>query len=50
MFAWQMERMQNIAEKYNWTKFVSQQPQYNLIYREEDGKFCRSAGIAKWPC
>ena len=36
MFAWQLERMQNIAEKHGWTKFVSLQPQYNLIYREEE--------------
>ncbi|WP_319402944.1 aldo/keto reductase [uncultured Anaeromusa sp.] len=28
--------MQNIAEKHGWTKFVSLQPQYNLIYREEE--------------
>ena len=35
-FAWQLERMQNIAERYGWTKFVSLQPQYNLIYREEE--------------
>jgi aryl-alcohol dehydrogenase-like predicted oxidoreductase len=36
IFAWQLERMQNIAEAHNWTKFVSLQPQYNLIYREEE--------------
>ena len=36
IFAWQLERLQNIAEKHNWTKFVSLQPQYNLIYREEE--------------
>lgn len=36
IFAWQLERMQNIAEQHGWTKFVSLQPQYNLIYREEE--------------
>ena len=36
IFAWQLERLQNIAEKHNWTKFASLQPQYNLIYREEE--------------
>lgn len=36
IFAWQLERMQNIAEKNGWTKFASLQPQYNLIYREEE--------------
>jgi aryl-alcohol dehydrogenase-like predicted oxidoreductase len=29
IFAWQLER-------HGWTKFVSLQPQYNLIYREEE--------------
>jgi Predicted oxidoreductases (related to aryl-alcohol dehydrogenases) len=36
IFAWQLERLQNIAEAHGWTKFVSLQPQYNLIYREEE--------------
>jgi 1-deoxyxylulose-5-phosphate synthase len=36
MYAWQFERMQNIAEKNGWTKFVSMQNQYNIIYREEE--------------
>lgn len=36
IFAWQLERMQQIAERHGWTKFASLQPQYNLIYREEE--------------
>jgi aryl-alcohol dehydrogenase-like predicted oxidoreductase len=36
IFAWQLERLQQIAERHGWTKFVSLQPQYNLIYREEE--------------
>ena len=36
IFAWQLERLQCIAERNHWTKFVSLQPQYNLIYREEE--------------
>ena len=36
MYAWELERMQNIAEKHGWTKFVSMQPQYNLIMREDE--------------
>ena len=36
IFAWQLERLQNIAETHGWTKFASLQPQYNLIYREEE--------------
>ena len=27
--------MQEVAEKHGWTKFVSMQPEYSLIYREE---------------
>ncbi|MCP1659424.1 aldo/keto reductase [Neisseria perflava] len=36
MWAWELERMQGIAERNGWTKFASLQPQYNLIYREEE--------------
>lgn len=28
--------MQQIAERHGWTTFASLQPQYNLIYREEE--------------
>jgi len=35
MYAWQFERMQNIAENNGWTRFVAMQNHYNLIYREE---------------
>jgi aryl-alcohol dehydrogenase-like predicted oxidoreductase len=27
--------MQEVAEKNGWTKFVSMQPEYSLLYREE---------------
>ena len=36
IWSWQLERMQQIAEKHGWQKFVSIQPQYNLMYREEE--------------
>ena len=36
MYAWYFERLQNIAEKHGWTKFVAMQNHYNLIYREEE--------------
>ena len=36
IFAWQLERLQNLAAQHGWTQFVSLQPQYNLIYREEE--------------
>ena len=52
MFAWEFERLNNIAEKHNWTKFVSMQNQYNLIYREEEREMmplCRDRKIAVVP-
>jgi aryl-alcohol dehydrogenase-like predicted oxidoreductase len=52
MFAWEFERMQNIAEKNSWTKFVSMQNHYNLMYREEEREMiplCRDSKIALIP-
>ena len=52
IFAWQLERLQNIAEKHDWTKFASLQPQYNLIYREEEREImplCKDRGMAVVP-
>lgn len=52
IFAWQLERMQNIAETHGWTKFVSLQPQYNLLYREEEREIlplCRDRKMAVVP-
>ena len=36
MFAWQFQKAQFIAEKNGWTKFVSMQNPYDLLYREEE--------------
>ena len=36
MYAWQFQKAQYAAEKNGWTKFVSMQNHYNLIYREEE--------------
>jgi 1-deoxyxylulose-5-phosphate synthase len=52
MYAWQFERMQNIAEKNGWTKFVSMQNHYNLMYREEEREMiplCHDSKIAIIP-
>src|SRR5579863_7191540 len=35
MFAWQFARAQHVADRNGWTRFVSMQNHYNLIYREE---------------
>ena len=37
MFAWQFAELQLTAEKNGWTKFISMQNHYNLVYREERG-------------
>ena len=39
MRAWQFVEMQSVAEKNGWTKFVSMQNEYSLLYREEVRKF-----------
>jgi aryl-alcohol dehydrogenase (NADP+) len=52
MFAWQFGKMLAISEKHGWTKFVSMQPQYNLVYREEEREMlplCRDQGIGVIP-
>lgn len=44
--------MQFCAEQNGWTKFISMQNQYNLIYREEEremNKFCNFAGVGLIP-
>jgi 1-deoxyxylulose-5-phosphate synthase len=36
MYSWQFAKAQYIAQLNGWTKFVSMQPHYNLLYREEE--------------
>jgi aryl-alcohol dehydrogenase-like predicted oxidoreductase len=52
MFAWQFAKAQHVAERNNWTKFVSMQPHYNLIYREEEREMipqCVDMGVGVIP-
>ncbi|MEC6748343.1 aldo/keto reductase [Marinilactibacillus sp. XAAS-LB27] len=52
MYAWQFQKAQYIAEKNGWTKFVSMQNHYNLIYREDERDmipFCEDQNIALTP-
>jgi aryl-alcohol dehydrogenase (NADP+) len=52
MWAWQFARMQHVAEMHGWTKFVSMQNHYNLVYREEEREmipFCRASGVGVVP-
>ena len=36
MFAWQFAKAQYTADLHGWTRFVSMQNHYNLVYREEE--------------
>ncbi|MBS4178703.1 aldo/keto reductase [Lederbergia citrea] len=36
MYAWQFLKALHVAEKHGWTRFVSMQNHYNLMYREEE--------------
>ena len=36
MWAWQFAKMQHAADLHGWTRFVSMQDQYSLMYREEE--------------
>jgi aryl-alcohol dehydrogenase-like predicted oxidoreductase len=36
MYAWQFCKALHVADKNGWTRFVSMQPHFNLIYREEE--------------
>ncbi|WP_223693990.1 aldo/keto reductase [Leifsonia poae] len=52
MFAWQFAQAQHAADLGGWTRFVSMQDQYNLIYREEEREmlpYCLDQGIGVLP-
>jgi aryl-alcohol dehydrogenase (NADP+) len=52
MWAWQFAKAQHVAERHGWTKFVTMQNQYNLVYREEEREMiplCRDQGVGIIP-
>ena len=52
MFAWQFTELQMLAQYKGWTKFISMQNHYNLIYREEEREmnpYCIATGIGLTP-
>jgi 1-deoxyxylulose-5-phosphate synthase len=52
MFAWQFAKAQHTAERGGWSRFVSMQNHYNLIYREEEREMipqCLDQGVAVIP-
>lgn len=51
-FAWQLAKANALAEKEGFTKFVSVQGHYNLIFREEEREmipYCQEENIALTP-
>jgi aryl-alcohol dehydrogenase-like predicted oxidoreductase len=52
MFAWQFAKAQHVAERHGWSRFVSMQDHYNLVYREEEREMiplCLDQGIGLIP-
>jgi aryl-alcohol dehydrogenase-like predicted oxidoreductase len=52
MHAWQFAKAQHLAERNGWTRFVSMQNHYNLLYREEEREMiplCRDQGVGLIP-
>src|SRR5438874_2075335 len=52
MFAWQFAKAQAVATQNGWTRFVSMQNHYNLVYREEEREMipqCVDQGIGILP-
>ena len=52
MYAWQLARALYAADLGGWTRFVSMQNHYNLVYREEEREMlplCREEGLGVIP-
>ena len=52
MYAWQFAKALYLADLHGWTRFVSMQNHYNLLYREEEREMmglCQAEGIGVIP-
>ena len=52
MAAWQFAKAQQVATTHGWTPFVSMQPEWSLLYREEEREMlplCRDQGVGVIP-
>jgi 1-deoxyxylulose-5-phosphate synthase len=52
MYAWQFAKMQHVAAANGWTRFVTMQNHYNLLYREEEREMlplCVDQGVGAIP-
>jgi aryl-alcohol dehydrogenase (NADP+) len=52
MYAWQFAKALYLADRHGWTRFISMQNHYNLIYREEEREMlplCLAEGVGVVP-
>jgi 1-deoxyxylulose-5-phosphate synthase len=52
MYAWQFSKALYLAERHGWTRFVSMQNHYNLLYLEEEREMnplCKDQGVGLIP-
>jgi 1-deoxyxylulose-5-phosphate synthase len=52
MYAWQFAKALYTSDLHGWTRFVTMQNHYNLVYREEEREMmplCRAEGVAVIP-
>jgi len=52
MYAWQFAKSLYLADLHGWSRFVTMQNHYNLVYREEEREMiplCRSEGVGLLP-
>ncbi|HLE53569.1 MAG TPA: aldo/keto reductase [Anaerolineales bacterium] len=52
MYAWQFAQSLYLADLHSWTRFISMQNHYNLVYREEEREMlplCQAEGIGVIP-
>ena len=52
MYAWQFASALYLADLHGWTRFISMQNHYNLVYREEEREMmplCRAEGVGVIP-
>jgi aryl-alcohol dehydrogenase-like predicted oxidoreductase len=52
MYAWQFARSLYLADLHGWTRFISMQNHYNLVYREEEREMlplCQAEGVGVIP-
>jgi len=52
MYGWQFAKMLHVADRHGWSRFVTMQDHYNLLYREEEREMlplCADEGIGVVP-